>query len=781
MTAFSKPGPAFPFAEFEAKWQTVWEDARIFHSEPSRERRNWVVVELPPFANGALHLGHVRNYVMGDVSARYRRMAGWNVLYTSGFDSFGLPNELAAIEADCHPRVLAERIIPEMRRDFVRLGLSHDTRRVMGYHAPEFYRWVQWVFLRLFENGLAYRKPVPAFWCPRCELTLADSLAESGQCWRCRTPVEVRTLDQWMVRESEFAEELLQALPRLRNWPEKIKRIHADWIGRKSGADLEFRIEGAPEITFAAFLPEPALLPAVAIIAVAPEHPLVEAIGAAGLMGKETAGRLAEMKHRRNAGDFVRRSGDISKAEMEPLGIRAEHPLLTGSVPLVVFGGLDLRSNDGLLVLCPAHSRGDARLGEAAGIAAPPLLHRPGADATDPGDPFHWEDGWCYASGDLAGCSVAEGRKRILERLVETGSGMASVRYRLRDWSIARQRYWGPPVPVIHCRVCGPIGVPDDQLPVRLPDKVDLLAPNPLAGSEEFVNAECPKCGGSARRDTDTLEAYSSPWWYHWNCKGTGTFNPFDKDESRLYMPVNLMIGGEDQARTCFFHARMVAHALKRLGILEHDEPIAGLLAIGMVKAGQRKMSKSEGNAADPRPLVESFGADALRLAVLAAAAPENELNWSSDLVTQAHSFLNSIWNFFEGPAQEILFSSADSIDTGYSLSRKLAHQLQTATARTTRALEDNLFHLAAQNLKFLFERIEGYHAEAIRRRKTLDERDRGALAGAGRAFLIMLAPLCPHIAEEIWHRRGGGCLIAQASWPVFAESEGGSNDAIAG
>jgi leucyl-tRNA synthetase len=322
--------------------------------------------------------------------------------------------------------------------------------------------------------------------------------------------------------------------------------------------------------------------------------------------------------------------------------------------------------------------------------------------------------------------------------------------------------------------------VRDEDLPVRLPLDVDLDAANPLASSAGFVNVACPKCRRPARRDTDTLEAYSSPWWYHWTCKGTQNWNPFDREESGLYMPLALMIGGEDQARTCFFHARMMARALHRCGIVEHAEPIAGLLAIGMVKAGGRKMSKSEGNAADPRAILDRYGADSLRFAILGAASPDSDLNWSGDLPAQAHSFLNSVWRFFARNRADMALgdlTAQSSIDTGYSLARKLAHQVETAVSRTTAAMANHHLHLVCRNLKMLFERIENYHAECLKRRKAPDARDREALAVAGSAFLRLATPVCPHIAEEIWRDCGGAGMIALTPWPatVDATSQEGS------
>lgn len=752
---------SYSFADIETYWQDRWEEARIFHYEPLPGKKNWLIMELPPFANGSLHMGHLRNYSMGDANARFRRMMDFNVLYTSGFDSFGLPNELAAREAQCHPKLLAEEVMAEMRQQFIRMGLSHDTRRIIGYHEEEYYRWVQWVFLKLLENGFAYRKLSPVNWCEHCQTTLADSLAEGGKCWRCHVPVESRPVKQWFISESNFAEELLQGLERLDRWPAKIKQIHRDWIGRREGLDVQFALAPDKSFFLNVFLPQPELLPAVTFIVVSPEHPLLPWMISRGYTGEAALESIRKRTH-----------------EAVSTTLMALHPLTEKQLPVTISSSLDLSFNADVLAGCPAHVRADARMALLLGLEAAPVLCAP--DGAGPGSAFEWNERWLYCcGGELDGMSVPLGRSHILQKIESAGVGRKTVRYRLRDWNIARQRYWGPPVPVVHCSVCGIVPVPEDQLPVRLPMDISMQGEgNPLANDSEFVHTQCPRCAAPAQRDTDTLEAYSSPWWYHWNGKGNSTFDPFDRGESRLYVPVALMIGGEDQARTCFFHVRMMARALKQSGTVDYEEPIDTLLAIGMVKAGGRKMSKSEGNTVSPAAMIEQYGADAVRFGILSGAAPESDLNWSDMLIRQAYAFLQNVWRFgmrTSSLLQVNLCSRDVRIDSNYSLSRKLARQLETAIVRTTGALEQNRFHLAATNVQFLFKRIEEYESEAVERHGTLDQRDREVLSSAMSVFLRLLTPLCPHITEELWRRFGGSGFIAQAAWPesVFLKADG--------
>jgi len=746
---------SYSFFEIEPYWQNQWEEARIFHYEPLPGKKNWLIMELPPFANGSLHMGHLRNYSMGDANARFRRMMGFNVLYTSGFDSFGLPNELAAREAQCHPKLLAEEVMAEMRKQFIRIGLSHDTRRIIGYHEEEYYLWVQWVFLKLLENGFAYRKFSPVNWCGHCHTTLADSLAEEGKCWRCHLPVESRPVEQWFISESNFAEELLQGLEKLDHWPAKIKQIHRDWIGRRDGLDVQFALAPDRSLFLNIFLAQPELLPAVDFIAISPEHPLLPWMISQGYSDEAALGSI-----RKRTRDAVSST------------LVAFHPWTGKELPVVICSSLDLSFNADVLAGCSAHVRADARLASLLALEGAPVLQPP--NGAGPRSPFEWDETWLYCcGGELDGMRVPQGRSHILQKIESGGAGRKTVRYRLRDWNIARQRYWGPPVPVVHCPACGIVPVPEDQLPVRLPLDISMQGEgNPLASDPVFVHTQCPRCAAPAQRDTDTLEAYSSPWWYHWNGKGTSTFDPFDKEESRLYVPVALMIGGEDQARTCFFHVRMMAQALKKSGMVEYEEPIDTLLAIGMVKSGGRKMSKSEGNTISPAEMIEQYGADAVRFGILSGAAPESDLNWSDTLVRQAYAFLQNIWRLAmrtSGCLQVNPCARDVRIDSSYSLSRKLARQLETAIARTTGALEQNRFHLVAANVQFLLKRIEEYESEAVKRHGALDQRDREALSSAMSVFLRLLTPLCPHIAEELWRRYGGSGFIAQAAWPESA------------
>jgi leucyl-tRNA synthetase len=672
-------------AETEAKWQAAWAADGLF-SRPRPDRPKWYIMELPPFATGSLHLGHARNYVLADAGARFRRMAGYDVLYTTGYDTFGLPSEIAAREKGVHPAELVDRCCAQMGAQLRRLGLSHDAGKITAFHIPEYYRWVQWVFLRLLEAGHCERREEPVLWCPACDASLTESLAEGGRCWRCGARVELRPVPQWFVKETHFAEDMLDGMAGLEGWPGHVIGIHKDWIGRREGRTVSLEVDGAPGESVEVFVETGASLAAAAAIGAAADHPLL-------------AGR-----------------------EAPPL---LRHPALARPLPLVA--------------VPPQHLPGP-RL-------AVPLV--PGAN------PAH--------DRALAAAGVA-----LIAAGGEEPDGAPAIVYRLHDWGIARQRYWGPPVPVIHCAACGPVPVPDADLPVLLPLDIALDTPgNPLETDPGFLAAPCPRCAAPARRDSDTFEAYSSPWWYHWACMQPGDASPFEAATAARWLPVDLMIGGADQIRSCFFHVRMIAKALKSLGISDVDEPVETLVAIGMVQADGRKMSKSEGNSVALDALLDAHGADAVRLAVLRGAAPDRDFNWSASLLDRARTFLAAVARFSRG---DLLRPGDGAPVAGAApgrLAQKLAGWTETAAHKITANLVRHDYHLMVQNLEFLFDRLRQFERDGGAR----NDADRERLRAAWDTFLRLLAPAAPHLAEELWAAAGGDGLVSAAPWPAPIEA----------
>lgn len=692
---------AYRPAVVEPRWQLAWQQARTFETGSRPRGPKWFIVELPPFATGQLHIGHARNYVMADAGARFARMQGYDVLYTSGFDTFGLPTELAARAAGCSPQELADSCSQAMGEQFVRLGLGHDRRRITAYHVPEFYRWVQWVFVRLFKAGHCFRRAAAAQWCPRCEIALPASLVEDGCCWRCGSKVGTRMLAQWFVRESAFADQMLDGLDSLAGWPDSVRKIHRDWIGRRSGLRLLLPLRGLGQTLE---LGIDGSLSQLRFIAIGRDHPL--AIAAGANVGPQGCALLPQIAQAAGARAAV-----------------VDIPILVEDV-----------AGDGARPGLPQTVAADRALAERHGLA--------------------WD-------ADAPACD--------LEAMQAAGQAERTVRYRLQDWNIARNRYWGPPVPIVHCEDCGPVAVPEDELPVLLPQDVDLQQPgNPLERHAGFCEAACPHCGKPARRDAETLEAYSSPWWYHWMCKSPGADSPFEREDARAWLPVDLMIGGSDQVRSCFFHVRMIARALRDMGISDVEEPVQTLLALGMVKQDNRKMSKSAGNAADLDAIIERHGADALRLAILGAAAPESDFNWSETLVRRAHAFLASVWDFVDSLVRTSAAGAGDRSGLLGPLEQRMQVWLGTAGKRIATNFRRHQYHLAVRNLEFLFERLQAFDA-AMRKQPVPSGRDVAVLADATRQLVLFLGPLAPHVAEELWQSLGGQGMLAAAAWPQEA------------
>jgi leucyl-tRNA synthetase len=675
-------GPAPRHLEVEAKWRARWESEALF-ARRRPDLPKWYVMELPPFATGSLHLGHARNYVLADAGVRFRRMAGYDVLYTTGYDTFGLPSELAAREAGIHPAELAERCCAQMGEQLRRLGLSHDPTRITAYHSPDYYRWVQWVFLRLLAAGFCERREGPVLWCPDCDASVTESLVENGRCWRCRAAVERRLVPQWFVHEQVFADAMLDGMSELPGWPDTVLKIHRDWIGRRGGMAVDLEVEGRPDSAVTVFVEKGGTLAAAAAIGIAEDHPLL------------AGGARPSLRH----------------------------AALDGPLPLLGLAPQWLPAPDAAIPLVPgANAAHDRALAEAN-----------------------------VPARAVGGRAEPAGRPETI--------------YRLQDWGIARQRYWGPPVPIVHCPVCGPVPVAEEDLPVLLPQDVSLDgASNPLASDAAFLAAACPACGAAGQRDSDTFEAYSSPWWYHWACREPGDPTPFEAERAERWLPVDVMIGGADQIRSCFFHIRMIARALQRLGIASVEEPVATLIAIGMVQAEGRKMSKTAGNSVDLPELLDTHGADVVRLAVLRAAAPDRDFNWSPALVARAEGFLVRVARLARSPALQPRSAAEDGSAPG-PLARKLAGWTRTAAYKVTSNLVQHQYHLAVQNLEFLFDRLR--HVES-----GIGEgaADRAQLRDSWQAFLRLLAPAAPHLAEELWSQAGGQGLVAEAPWPAPLE-----------
>jgi leucyl-tRNA synthetase len=764
------PPPFYPFRDIERRWQARWYEAGIFHADPVKGKPKWFLIELAPFANGKLHLGHVRNYTLADATARFRRQAGFNVLYTGAFDAFGLPNDQGAREKGCHPEALARKSIQEMSAQFVSLGLSHDPRRIISYHEPCFYHWVQFVFLKLLEHGLMVRNEHRVNWCPSCKTTVEEGLVDhTGGCWRCGSSLEGRRINQWFVLEAEFLDESLKGLDKLEYWPKRVKDIQRQMFSRRCGVRIEFTVPSLAVPPLQVFLDDPELLPAVSFVGVGARHAVITRLRQEGRIDPSTEMRLESLAAGSRSADRRVRRKRFQEVDAIHLGVDVLHPLTNRPIPLLAVSLVDPWSDTKAVAGVPAHQRCDQKIARELGLEVRPMIKPRGASGL--AEVFEWDDrATVVDDGPWDGRTVAEARKIITAALEQRGKGGAGTEMQHGSWHWSRKRYWGTPIPIIYCPDCGVVPVPESDLPVRLPMDIDLQAgTNPLELHLGFLNAPCPACGGPARRETDTLDVYTTSWWYLWTCKAINHDCPFTSADKHYWMPIDLMIGGVEQSTTCYLHCRSLARMLVRMGLDNWEEPIQGLLAIGMVKHDGEKMSKSKGNAEDLAPLIDSCGADALRLAILGAAAPESDFNWERSIIRRAHRVLTDLWVFVTMRSQILRFDALTedaTIETGTRSRRQLKQWIGAAVARITNNMGRHQFHMAVKNIHRLFESIQRYESGTVQEHGGSEGFDCEALSIAVRTLLLTLAPIAPHICEELWQRCGGSGFIATAPWP---------------
>ncbi len=752
--------PPFRPDLFEPAARRSWEEARVFDAQDEdRERARSYVLVMFPYPSGRLHMGHVRNYTIGDVVARHRRLRGENVLHPIGFDAFGLPAENAAIAHGIPPARWTEENITTMLAQLESLGLGYDRRRLLVTCRPEYYRWEQWLFLRLLERGLVYRAEAEVNWDPVDETVLANEQVVDGRGWRSGAAVERRRIPQWFLRITAYAEELLAGLDRLPDWPEEVKTMQRNWIGRSAGTRVVFPLAGS-EGTVEVFTTRVDTLYGVSFLALSPEHPLLRARA-------EHDSRLAAFAaetRRIAAAEAVRAT--VEKRGLDT-GLRALHPLKGTPIPVYAVNYVLADYGTGAVMGVPAHDARDHDFALRHGLPVPRVV-RP-AEGGEPPLPF-LEDGVLVNSGPYDGLVGAEARRAIGEALAACGRGREEVQYRLRDWGVSRQRYWGCPIPIVHCASCGTVPVPDADLPVVLPTAVRFTGVrSPLADLPSFTDVACPRCRAPARRETDTFDTFVESSWYY------ARYASYDARETILdarvrdWLPVTLYVGGIEHAVLHLLYARFVHRVLRDLELVPGDEPFAALLTQGMVLKDGAKMSKSKGNVVEPTTLVERYGADTVRLFIMFAAPPDLPLEWSDAGVEGAARFLRRLWRFVhehgegaEGTAEgtgsraEATFDPT-ALDPG-------GRRLWALVERTVAKVDDDYgrrrtFNTAIAALMTLLGALQD---EAAR-----PAHDRRLLAYATRRLLQLLHPIVPHTTETLWSRAGGRGLLARAPWPV--------------
>ncbi|MEW6684262.1 MAG: leucine--tRNA ligase [Nitrospirota bacterium] len=752
--------PKYDPKTIETLWQSAWETSGLFATPTPDARQKFYCLAMFPYPSGRIHMGHVRNYTIADVIARYHRMRGRAVLHPMGWDAFGLPAENAAIKQGVHPATWTYDNIAHMRTQLKRLGISYDWSREVATCDPDYYRWNQWFFLKMYERGLAYKKFSAVNWCPSCETVLANEQVVDGRCWRCDTPVTTRELSQWFFKITAYAEELLAWCDRLGGWPERVLTMQRNWIGRSAGVEVEFPVEGHRE-AIRIFTTRPDTMFGVTFMTLAPEHPLVETL----ITGTPHASTVRAFVERAKTQDPRARTADATAKEGVFTGAYATNPLNGARIPIWVGNFVLMGYGTGAVMAVPAHDQRDFEFARQHALPIRIVIQNPsGALRADRLEAAYVDEaGHLVDSGEFSGLDPLAAQQRIAEAIQQRGLGRRVVNYRLRDWGISRQRYWGTPIPIVYCERCGIVPVPEDQLPVTLPHDVPFTGRggSPLSESRAFVETTCPTCGSPARRETDTMDTFVDSSWYFLRYTGRSPRpdQPLDPEAAGRWMPVDQYVGGIEHAVLHLLYARFFTKVIRDLGLIRIDEPFTGLLTQGMVIKGGAKMSKSKGNVVDPDQLIATFGADTARLFMLFAAPPEKDLEWSDEGVEGAHRFLGRVWrlvaSWVTSPGAAQAFDDADDAPARVQRTR------HRTIHRVTEDLEDHYhFNTAVAALMEYVNALSEFRPGGSSALRT-------AMLEALDTLAILLGPFAPHLAEQLWAELGHRPSVSQQPWPT--------------
>ena len=759
--------------QIEAKWQKVWSEQDAFRAiDGDTSRPKYYLLEMLPYPSGTLHMGHMRNYTIGDAVARYRRMSGFNVLHPMGWDAFGLPAENAAIKNGTHPREWTNANIEEFRRVLRRFGFSYDWKREISTCDPGYYRWNQWFFLRMLEKGIAFRKKSKVNWCPDCATVLANEQVIDGYCWRHETTlVELKELEQWFFRITQYSDELLEGMSQLQEgWPERVLAMQRNWIGKSQGARVQFAVSGMTTAPIEIFTTRIDTIYGVSALLLSPQHPILAEL-IAGVPGSNAMEeRLKAMRK------MSTRAADIATATKEGFftGRFAVNPFSGEKVPVWVANFVLAEYGTGAVMCVPAHDQRDYEFAEKYHLpvkivvqpkdGTPLRLDRMSAAST--------EHGRLVDSGPYTGLTSEQAIEKMAADAKAKNFGQAETTYRLKDWGISRQRYWGTPIPVVYCEKDGIVPVPDDQLPVRLPENVTLTGEgqSPLAGSPEFVNTKCPKCGGPARRETDTMDTFVDSSWYFY--RYTDPHNdkaPFDKEKVRYWFTIDQYVGGITHAILHLLYSRFFCKVMRDLGMVQHDEPIARLFTQGMVQKGGVAMSKSRGNVVGAIEIAEKYGCDTGRMYMLFAAPPEKDLEWDEQGIEGSARFLNKVYRLVAKQAERIRGIQTDlnakiDLTTATAKEKTLVRKAHQTLKRVTNDFEVRWhFNTSVALIMQLFNEL--HDAEPLDA-----DLNPAILKQVLEMLVLMLSPLAPHIAEELWQMLGHSTGLGAAKWPAYRD-----------
>lgn len=735
----------YNFKEVESKWQKIWKDNNQYKMDTAQtEKPNYYTLEMFPYPSGKIHMGHVRNYSIGDVVARFKKMEGYNVLHPMGWDSFGLPAENAAIKHGIHPHKWTMENIEEMKEQLNLLGISYDWDKEVATSTPEYYRFTQEIFLKFLEHGLAYKKKSYVNWCPSCETVLANEQVVQGACERCKATVLKKDLEQWYFKTTEFAEELLNDLDTLDGWPEKVKTMQKNWIGKSTGADLVFDIDGTDK-SMTVFTTRPDTTYGVTYMVLAPEHELVKEL-VAGTEYEADVEAFVQKMHTMT--EIERTAADVEKEGMF-IGRYVINPLNGKKVPLWIANYVLVEYGTGAIMAVPAHDERDRDFAEKYNLDIIDVIT---------------EDNKMINSEEFNGLDASEGFEGIIDKLEKEGRGKRTINYRLRDWLVSRQRYWGCPIPVVYCDECGIVPVKKEDLPVLLPTDVEFTGKgeSPLTTSKQFMSTTCPHCGKPARREVDTMDTFVDSSWYFLRYVDSNNENePFSKEFVNRWHPVDQYIGGVEHAIMHLLYARWFVKAFKSMGMVDFNEPFKNLLTQGMVLMDGSKMSKSKGNTVSPMDIIDEYGADTARLFVLFAAPPERDLDWSEQGVDGCFRFLNRVYRLVDELAdvvkKDVEFGELNSQD------KDMRYTIHSTLKKVTADLSEKFgFNTAISALMELINDMYKY--------KELDNINEAVIKEGVQTIVTIIAPFAPHLGEELWTMIGKEGSVFDIDWPKYDE-----------
>ncbi len=748
----------------EAKWQQFWAERRTFSVDVNPSQKKYYVLEMFPYPSGKIHMGHVRNYTISDVIARFKMMQGYNVMHPMGYDAFGQPAENAAIKHNTDPETWTYKCIDQMRDGLKRMGFSYDWQRELATCDASYYKWNQWIFNKMFERGLAYKKGSPVNWCPSCQTTLANEEVINGACWRCKNDVVQKELEQWYLKITQYADSLLEDLKTLENWPSRVKSMQENWIGKSYGVEIFFKVQGSGQ-TITVFTTRPDTIFGATYVVLAPEHLLVKELIKGMPQEKQV---LAFIDKTANQSKSLRMSGDQRKEGMA-IGRQAINPVNGEAIPIFIGDYVLMEYGTGAIMAVPTHDQRDFEFAKEHQLPMRIVIQdvkNSSASAATMTEAFV-DEGSLVNSKQFDGTPNEEAKKKIAEWMQLQGMGKLKIHWRLRDWLISRQRYWGTPIPIIYCPTCGVVPVPDELLPVELPKNVSITGEggSPLLKVKDFVECACPKCGENARRETDTMATFiDSSWYFLRFCDAGNKSEIFDKDKARYWMPVNQYVGGIEHAILHLLYSRFFNKFLKDLGWVDVPEPFDRLLTQGMVLKEGEVMSKSRGNVVDPDEVLSKYGADTLRLFILFAAPPEDQLEWNSDGLEGAWKFLNRVYQMVENRYNK---GASSVVAAGDEADQLLERERNAAIKKVAQAFDEGYkFNTAISHIMVLANAIDKYKFDASNMPKA------ALLNQAIETIVLLIAPFAPHMAEEMWQMMGKSEeTIARVAWPTVNEA----------